>query len=101
MGRKYSMTLMCMLLPVAVNMARVMAVTRRVEVLARKAIMDQKWESIFKSSEHGMKVLYDPDVYAVTCGSEHCEGDGCDEEGGGAGQKGYHGPEVGVLLQEQ
>jgi hypothetical protein len=44
------MTLMCTLLPVAVNMARVMAVTRRVEVLARKAIMDQKWESRFKNS---------------------------------------------------
>ncbi len=46
------MTLMCRLLPVAVNMARVMAVTRRVEVLARKAIMDQKGESRFKSSEY-------------------------------------------------
>ncbi len=44
------MTLMCRLLPVAVNMARVMAVTRRVEVLARKAIIDQKWESRFKNS---------------------------------------------------
>jgi hypothetical protein len=30
----------------------------------------------------GMKVLYDPDVYAVICGGEHGEGDGCDEEGG-------------------
>ncbi len=29
-----------------------------------------------------MKVLYDPDVYTVTCGGEHGEGDGCDEEGG-------------------
>ncbi len=48
----YSMTRMGTLLPVAVNMARVMAVTRRVEVLARKAIMDQKWESRFKSSEY-------------------------------------------------
>ncbi len=37
------MTQMCTLLPVAVNKARVMAVTRRVELLARKAIMDQKW----------------------------------------------------------
>jgi hypothetical protein len=36
----------------------------------------------------GMKVLVDPDVYAVTCCGEHGEGDGCDEEGG-------------VLLQEQ
>jgi hypothetical protein len=60
---------MCTLLPVAVNMTRVMAVTRRVE-------------SLFKSSEHEMKVPYDPDVYAVTCGGEHGEGDGCDEEGG-------------------
>ncbi len=68
-------------------MARVIAVTRRVQFL-------------FKSSEHGMKVLYDPDVYAVTCGGEHGEGDGCDEEGGGAGQEGHHGPEVGVPLQE-
>jgi hypothetical protein len=56
------MTRMGTLLPVAVNMARVMAATGRVEVLARKAIMDQKWESRFKSSEHGIKVLYDPDV---------------------------------------
>ncbi len=58
----------------------------------------------------GMKVLYDPDVYAVTCvlcdpdgyavtsGSKHDEGDGCNEEGGGAGQEGHHGPEVGVPL---
>ncbi len=46
----------------------------------------------------GMKVLYDPDVYANTCGGEHGEGDGCDEEGGGAGQEGNHGPEVGVPL---
>jgi hypothetical protein len=59
-------------------MAIVMAVMRRVEVLARKAIMDQKWESLFKSSEYGRKVLYDPDVYTVTCGSERVEGDGCD-----------------------
>jgi hypothetical protein len=51
--------------------------------------------------EHGMKVLYDPDVYAVTCGGEHGESDGCDEEGGGAGQEGPHGPEVRVPLQEQ
>ncbi len=71
---------MCTLLPVAVNMASVIAVTRSVEVLDRKAIMDQKWESLFQSSEHGMKVLYDPDVYAVTCGGEHGEGDSCDEE---------------------
>jgi hypothetical protein len=49
----------------------------------------------------GMKVHYDPDVYAVTCGSEHGEGDGCDEKGRGAGQEGHHGPEVGVSLQEQ
>ncbi len=47
-----------------------------------------------------MKVLYGPDVHAVTCGNEHGEGDGCDEEGGGAGQEGHHGPEVGVPLQE-
>jgi hypothetical protein len=92
---------MDMLLPLAVNMMRVMAVTRRVEVLARKVIMDQKWESLFKSNEHGMKVLHDPDVYANTCGGEHGKGDGCDEEGGGAGLKGHHGPEVGVPLQEQ
>ncbi len=59
-------------------MARVMAVTRRVEVLARKAIMDQRWKPLFKSSEHRMKVLYDPDGYAVTYGSERVEGDGCD-----------------------
>jgi hypothetical protein len=39
-------------------------------------------------------------VYAVTCGGEHGEGDGCDEEGGGAGQEGHHGPEMGVALQE-
>ncbi len=38
-------------------------------------------ESLFKSSEHGMKVLYDSDVYAVTFGGEHGEGDSCDEEG--------------------
>jgi hypothetical protein len=95
------MTLMCTLLPIAVNMARVMAVTRRVEVLARKAIMDQKWKPLFKSSEHRMKVLYDPDVYAVTSGGEHGDCDGCDEESGGASQEGYHGPEVGVSLQEQ
>jgi hypothetical protein len=93
------MTLMCTLLPVAVNMARVMAVTRRVEVLARKAIMDQKWESRFKNSEHEMNVLYDSDVCTVTCGGD--EGDGSDEEGGGAGQDGHHGPEVGVPLQDQ
>jgi hypothetical protein len=28
-----------------------------------------------------MKVLYDSDVYAVTFGGEHGEGDSCDEEG--------------------
>ncbi len=66
----------------------VMAVTRRVE-------------SLFKSSEHEMKVPYDPDVYAVTYCGEHGEGDGCDEEGGGAGQEGHHGPEVEASLQEQ
>ncbi len=49
--------------------------------------------SLFESSEHEMKVPYDPDVYAVTCGGEHGEGDGCDKEGGGAGQEGHHGPE--------
>ncbi len=49
----------------------------------------------------GTKVLHDPDVYAVTCGGEQGEGDGCDEEGGGAGQEGHHGPEVGVPVQEQ
>ncbi len=48
----------------------------------------------------GTKVLHDPVVYAVTCGGEQGEGDGCDEEGGGAGQEGHHGPEVGVPLQE-
>jgi hypothetical protein len=46
-------------------------------------------------------VLYDPDGYAVTCGGEHGVGDGCDEEGGVAGQEGHHGPEMGVPLQEQ
>ncbi len=51
--------------------------------------------------EMGTKVLHDPDVYAVTCGGEHGEGDGCDEEGGGAGQEDHLGPEVGVPLQEQ
>ncbi len=70
-------------------------------MLARKAIMDQKWESLFKSNEHGMKVLYDHDVYTNTCCGEHGEGDGCDEEGGGAGLKDHHGPEVGIPLQEQ
>jgi hypothetical protein len=48
-----------------------------------------------------MKVLHDPDVYAVTCGGEHGEGDGCDKEGGGAGQEGHDGQEVVVPLQEQ
>ncbi len=70
-------------------------------MLARKDIMDQKWASRFKSSEHGIKVLYDPDVYAVACGGEHGEDDGCDEEGGDAGQEGHLVPEVGVSLQEQ
>jgi hypothetical protein len=78
------MTLMCTLLPVVVNMARMMAVTRRVEMLARKAILYQKWESLFKSSKQGNEILYDPDVYAVTCvlcyavisGSKHGEDDG-------------------------
>jgi hypothetical protein len=93
------MTLMCTLLPVAVNMARVTAVTRRVEVLVRKALMDQKWESRFKNSEHEMNVLYYSDVYAVTCGGD--EGEGGDKEGGGASQEGHHGPEVGIPIQEQ
>ncbi len=42
------------------------------------------------SVEMGMKVPYDPDVYTVTCGGEHGEGDGCDEEGGGDGKEGHH-----------
>ncbi len=49
----------------------------------------------------GMNVLYNTDVYSATCDSEHGEGDGCDEEGGGAGQQGHHGSEVEVTLQEQ
>ncbi len=59
----------------------------------------------------GMKVLYDPDVYdvacvlydsdgyAVTSGSKHGEGDGCDEESEGAGQEGHHGTEVTSLFE--
>jgi hypothetical protein len=62
-------------------MARVMAVTRRVEVLGHHG---PEVRSLFESSEHVMKVPYEPDVYAVTFGGEQGESDGCDEEGGGA-----------------